>query len=313
MIKKSKDLMIISLRGNPTLSSSLPYLDNQLIEISNFKDGEISLQLKKNISQKDILIIQSISKPVNENLMELLLTTSMLKNNGADKIHIFLTYMAYARQDKKVGKYKSLSGGDIFHFLEKLGINSIFTLDIHSEQILCAPSGIWVENLNSSRLLIDIFKNEKIINPVIVSPDLGGIKRCKVCIDILKKNFGKNISIAVLDKNREEVNKVKDMKLLIGEVEGKDCVIVDDMIDTGNTMLKAIGILKKLKAKRVFVYVTHGLFNGDFYKNFEKCKDIDCLYVSDSLPSPNIEIEKKLKIKRLSIKPLIDDFIKENF
>ena len=261
--------------------------------------------------------------------MELLLTTSMLKNNGASKIFVFLTYMAYARQDKKVGKYKALSGGDIFHFLEKLGVSGIFTVDLHSEEVLCAPSGVWVENLNSSRLVKRIFEENGIREGVIVSPDLGGVKRCKNCITILEgffngetdeeKNNDKNtkktikIELAVLDKNREEVNKVKSMHLLIGNVENKDCIIIDDMIDTGSTMIKAIEMLKEMKAKRIFVYVTHGLFNGDFYKNFEKCKGIDCLYVSDSLPCQDPEMEKTLKIKRLSIKPILDEFIEENF
>jgi ribose-phosphate pyrophosphokinase len=177
---------------------------------------------------------KSLGKQVNENLMELLLTITALKRNGAERIHIILPYIAYMRMDRPVKDYKAITGADVIQLMCLAGANSIYGFDVHCEQLLgAAPFNVHSKNLDTCSLTEEAVNELPLENLTIVSPDLGALKRCKTFIDYHKQLKKIELPLAVVDKTRKLANQVDSVQVLIGDIQGRDCFLIDDMIDTG--------------------------------------------------------------------------------
>lgn len=176
---------------------------------------------------------KSLGRPINDNLMQLLLAITTLKRNGANKIHIVLTYFAYARQDRPIKPYRGSSAADVMNFIKFAGADSVSVFDVHTEQTLTTAYPLFTNSLTAMNLIDKMIEIEKLDEPVVVSPDAGGVKRVKTYLSMRQQSNIKELAFAVLDKTRVEANKVDKIILLIGDIKGKDCIIVDDMIDTG--------------------------------------------------------------------------------
>lgn len=256
------------------------------IEINHFADSEIYVRSDISIRKKDVILIQSTSNPVNNNLMELLIAIDSIKRASANSITVLMPYYGYARQDRKSKGREPISGKLIADLLVTAGASRVTLTDIHSEQ----AQGFFDVPVDTLRawqvMLCDLLMHYSIDNLTIVSPDYGGVKRARTIAEKL------NLPLAIIDKRRPRPNVAESINVL-GEVKNKIAVLVDDMIDTGGTIISAAKLLHKKGASKIIVMATHGLFNGNAVENFTdafKNKIIEKVYVTDS-----IEHESKIK------------------
>ena len=260
------------------------------ISIQRFADGEILVTPKETVRGLDVTLIQSISNPVNENLMELLIAVDAIKRSSARSINLIIPYMGYARQDRKTKPREPITFKLVANMLQTAGATRILTFDIHSDQTQ-GFFDIPFDSLRASLFLLkDFINTTQIKDFVVVSPDYGGVKRSKEISQML------NMPLAIIDKRRPAPNQVEVTNIL-GDVKGKDCVIFDDMIDTGGTVIASSELLKKHGAKSVSILVTHGLFNGNAVERFNEAVEkgyINNIFVTDT-------IEKENPIKGLHI------------
>lgn len=260
------------------------------IKIIHFADGEILVKPMITVRGEDVTIIQSINDPVNENLMELLIAIDAIKRSSAHNINVIIPYMGYSRQDRKSNPHEPITFKLVANMLQVAGATRIVTFDIHSEQTQ-GFFDIPFDSLQASLFLLDEFiAKTKINNFTVVSPDYGGIKRAK---DISQKF---NLPLAIIDKRRPAPNEVEVTNIL-GDVKEKNCVIFDDMIDTGGTMVAASKLLKEKGAKTVNILVTHGLFNKNAEANFKEAYEnnfINNVFVTNTIHKemnlPNLHI-----------------------
>ena len=255
------------------------------ISIQRFADGEILVTPEETIRGLDVTLIQSISNPVNENLMELLIAIDAIKRSSAKSINIIIPYMGYARQDRKTKPREPITFKLVAKMLETAGATRILTFDIHSDQTQ-GFFDIPFDSLRASLFLLkDFINTTQIKDFVVVSPDYGGVKRSKEISQML------NMPLAIIDKRRPAPNQVEVTNIL-GDVENKDCVIFDDMIDTGGTVIASAELLKKYGAKSVSILVTHGLFNGNSVDRFNDA--INKGYINNIFVTDTIEKENKI-------------------
>ncbi|XZR52743.1 MAG: ribose-phosphate pyrophosphokinase [Enterobacteriaceae bacterium] len=286
--------------GNSNIEISKKISKKLKIKLSNshvgrFSDGEINIQVNENVRGDDIFIIQSICAPSNDNLMELLIIIDALRRASAGRITAVIPYFGYARQDRRMYSSRApITAKIIANFLTNVGVNRILTVDLHSEQIQ-GFFDIPVDNIFGSLIFYkDIIKKKKEGDITIVSPDIGGVIRARTISKILN-----DTDIAIINKRRQSINTSQVMHI-IGNVTNKNCVLIDDMIDTGGTLHKAAKALKKNGAKKVFVYVTHPVLSGNSMK-YIKSTEIDEITVCDSIPiSKNIIKNNKINILTLS-------------
>ena len=268
-------------------------LEMPLSEIKHvtFADGESLLYSKETVRNQDIFIIASTSKPVNENIMQLLLFVDSLKRASAKTINVVLSYYGYSRQDRKAAGRQPIGAKLFADILEKAGVNKIVTVDLHNPSI----QGFF--NIPSDDLKSQyIFSSEikKIGKFTIASPDHGGAVRARFLAELISDT----VDIAIVDKRRVGTNKTETMGIL-GNVKGNNVVILDDMIDTGGTIIKAAQAIKAAGAKKIIVAASHGLFTKGF-KHFEDCKEIERVIVTDSISSVSKIKSDKLSILSLS-------------
>lgn len=263
---------------------------NAEIVTQKFADGEMIVVPQLSVRGLDTILVQSISNPVNENLMELLIAIDSLKRSSAKSINVVIPYMGYSRQDRKSNPREPITFKLIANMLQVAGATRILTFDIHSDQTQ-GFFDIPFDSLKASLFLLNDFINKtKIDNFVVVSPDYGGVKRSKGVSQLL------NLPLAIIDKRRPAPNKVEVCNIL-GEVQDKHCVLIDDMIDTGGTMIAAAGLLKERGAKSVSILATHALFNGNAIDGFKTAVEkgiINNIFVTDT-------IERELDIPNLHI------------
>ena len=233
--------------------------------VSKFNDGEIEIFIKENIRNKDVFILQSTclsaKQSVNDNLMELYLLVRTAKRASAASITVIIPYYGYARQDRKTTPRVPISAADVALMLEFAGVDRVLTVDLHCGQIQGFFHNVPVDNLYASLVFIPYFASKELNNVVVVSPDAGGVDRVNKFIKQLNKK-GIMAEMALISKQRAQAGVIESMNL-IGDVNGADAIIVDDMCDTGGTIVKAAELLKKNGAKRVFVVVTHPVFSGN--------------------------------------------------
>ena len=266
-------------------------------EISRFSDGEISVRLCESVRGKDVFVIQPTCAPTNDNLMELLIMCDALKRSSAKSINIIMPYFGYARQDRKAAPRVPITAKLVADLLQKAGISRLITMDLHAGQIqgfFDAP----VDNLYGSIVFKEYILSKNLKNPIVASPDIGGVARARYFAKLL------GLDIVIIDKRRERANESEVMNV-IGNVEGKDVILIDDMIDTAGTMVKAASAFKKNGATSVIALGTHAVFSGsaiDRIKNGE----IDEVVVTDTIPLKNT----CEKIKILSVAPLFAEVIR---
>lgn len=245
--------------------------------VGRFSDGEISVQINENVRGADVFIIQSTCAPTNDNLMELIVMIDALRRASAGRITAVIPYFGYARQDRRVRSARvPITAKVIADFLSNVGVDRVMTVDLHAEQIQ-GFFDVPVDNVFGSPILLDHMAEQQFENPVIVSPDIGGVVRARA----IAKQFD-DCDLAIIDKRRPRAN-VAQVMHIIGDVQGRDCIIVDDMIDTGGTLSKAAAALKEKGANQVFAYATHPVFSGNAVENIRDSQ-IDKLIVTDSIP-----------------------------
>ena len=297
-------MKILSGTSNKHLSEKISkYLKNRLVNssIRKFADGEIYIEINENIRGNSIFLIQSISSPANDNLMELLLCVDALKRSSAKNITAVIPYFGYARQDRKVAPRTSISAKLVSNLITKAGADRIVTVDLHAGQIQ-GFFDIPVDNLFATPIFTRHIKRKiKNKNLICVAPDVGGVERARA----LGRKL--NAELAIIDKRRSAPGKSLVMNV-IGNVKGKICIIVDDLIDSGGTIVNATEALKKRGAKEVHVYVTHGVLSGDAVEKIKKSK-IKNLVVTDTINTLG-RVKKVRNIEILSISNLLAEAIK---
>ena len=272
-------------------------------QLGTFSDGEIQVEINENVRGHDTFIIQSTCSPADKHLMELMLLADALKRSSASKITAVVPYFGYARQDRRVRSSRvPISAKVVSDMFSSVGINRVLTLDLHSETI----QGFFdmpADNIYATKLMVeDISKNYSQDNLVIVSPDVGGVVRSRA----LAKYLG-GLELAIIDKRRDEANESEVMNI-IGNVEGKNCIVPDDIVDTAGTLCNAANALKDAGASKVSAYITHPVLSGPAIKRITNSQ-IDELVVTNSIPLTQ-DGQKCSKIRVISIAPLISECIK---
>jgi len=269
--------------------------------IKRFADGEIYIEINENIRGNSVFVIQSTSNPANDNLMELLLCIDALRRSSAKNITAVIPYYGYARQDRKVVPRTSISAKVVANLISNAGASRVVTVDLHAGQI----QGFFdmpVDNLFTTplfaRYIKKKLKNKKLI---CVSPDVGGVQRTRGLATKIKAD------LAIIDKRRPRPGKSQVMNI-IGDVKGKTCIIVDDIIDSGGTIVNAVEALKKNGATDVYVFITHAVLSGDAVKKIKNSK-IKKLIITDSIDNSQ-KIKNNNKIEVLSISSLMAEAIK---
>ena len=297
-------MKVLSCTSNIKLSNNIAKnLKLKLVNttIKNFADGEIYIEINENIRGNSIFVIQSISHPANDNLMELLICIDALKRSSAKNITAVIPYFGYARQDRKVVPRTSISAKLVSNLIMNAGAHRVVTVDLHAGQIQ-GFFDIPVDNLFATPIFArHIKKKVKLNNMICVAPDVGGVERTRA----LSRRI--NSSIAIIDKRRPVPGKSEVMNI-VGNVKNKNCIIVDDIIDTGGTIVNAAKALKEKGARDVFVYITHAVLSGDAVNKIEK-SHIKKLITTDTIDNSK-KIAKSKKIEIISIAPMISEAMK---
>ncbi|RJR16247.1 MAG: ribose-phosphate pyrophosphokinase [Nitrospiraceae bacterium] len=268
--------------------------------VSNFSDGEIMVQINENVRGSDVFVIQSTCTPVNNNIMELLLMTDALRRASASRITAVMPYYGYARQDRKAAPRVPISARLIADLLEAVGISRVLTIDLHAGQIQ-GFFEIPVDHLYASPVLVDYVRREYLNDLVIVSPDAGGVERARAFAKRL------NASLAIIDKRREKAN-VSEVMNVIGEVEGKNALLFDDMIDTAGTITHAAAALKEKGAKKVIAACAHAVLSGPALDRINESV-LEEVIVTNTIPMDENQ-QKCRKLTVLSVAALLGEAIK---
>ncbi|GIN22963.1 ribose-phosphate diphosphokinase [Siminovitchia fordii] len=296
-------LKVFSLNSNRTLSEEIAKeigLELGKCTVSQFSDGEIQINIDESIRGCDVYVIQSTCEPVNNNLMELLIMIDALKRASAKTINIVMPYYGYARQDRKARAREPITSKLVANLIETAGATRVITLDLHAPQIQ-GFFDVPIDHLMGVPILADYFKEKEMVDGdlVIVSPDHGGVTRARRLADRLKA------PIAIIDKRRPRPN-VAEVMNIVGNVDGKTAILIDDIIDTAGTITLAVNALKEAGAKEVYACCTHPVLSGPAIERIQN-SDLKELIVTNSIPLPE---EKKIdKIKELSVAPLIGEAI----
>ena len=288
-------MKLLTGNSNKVLSKNIAkYLKTKLVNssIRKFADGEIYVEINENIRGNSIFIIQSISSPANDNLMELLLCIDALKRSSAKNITAVIPYFGYARQDRKVVPRTSISAKLVSNLITKAGADRVVTVDLHAGQIQ-GFFDIPVDNLFATPIFArHIKKKIKSKRIVCIAPDVGGTERARALGKLL------NVGLAIVDKRRPKPGQSQVMNV-IGDVKNKTCIIVDDIIDSGGTIVNAAKALKERGAKEVYVYITHGVLSGDAVKKIKRSV-IKNLVITDTINNG----EKTKNVKNIEVLPI---------
>ncbi|WP_226665199.1 ribose-phosphate diphosphokinase [Metabacillus litoralis] len=299
---EDSNMKVFSLNSDPVLSQKIcDILGIELGKnsVTRFSDGEIQINIEESIRGCDVYIIQSISSPVNEHLMELLIMVDALKRASANTINLVIPYYGYARQDRKARAREPITAKLIANLLQTAGSTRIIALDLHAPQIQ-GFFDIPIDHLLGVPILADYFESKNLEDIVIVSPDHGGVTRTRKLADRLKA------PIAIIDKRRPKPNVVEVMNI-VGNIEGKTAILIDDIIDTAGTITLAANALIENGAKEVYACCTHPVLSGPAIERIQNSK-IKELIITDSVTLPD---EKRIdKIVELSVAPLISEAIK---
>jgi ribose-phosphate pyrophosphokinase len=298
------DFMVFTGNANPDLAAEVAtHLGIGLgaAEVGRFSDGEVTVEIKQNVRARDVFVVQSTCNPTNENLMELLIMVDALKRASAERISAVIPYFGYARQDRRPRSSRvPISAKLVADLLQTVGVARVLTMDLHADQIQ-GFFNIPVDNIYASPVLLGDLRLKNYDDLIVVSPDVGGVVRARA----LAKQL--DCDLAIIDKRRPRAN-VSEVMHVIGEIEGRNCVIMDDMIDTAGTLVKAAEVLKARGAKKVYAYCTHAIFSGPAIDRIAKGDTLDEVVVTDTIPL-SLEAQACQKIRQLSVAPLIAETI----
>ncbi|MBI5658858.1 MAG: ribose-phosphate pyrophosphokinase [Nitrosomonadales bacterium] len=292
-------LMVFTGNANPKLAEDVArYLDIRLgrAVVGRFSDGEVMVEILENVRGKDVFVLQSTCAPTNDTLMEVLVMVDALKRASAGRITAALPYLGYARQDRRPRSARvAITAKVVANMLTGVGVDRVLTMDLHSDQIQ-GFFDIPVDNIYASPILLSDVWKHNYPNLVVVSPDVGGVVRARA----LAKQM--DADLAIIDKRRPKPNVAKVMNI-IGEVAGRTCLIMDDMVDTANTLCEASDALKEKGAERVIAYCTHPVLSGPAIERIEKSA-LDELVVTDTIPL-RAEARACKRIRQLSVAELM--------
>ncbi len=297
--------MVFTGNANPELARLIvERLDLPLGEATcgQFSDGEITIDIQENVRGKDVFIIQPTCVPTNDNIMEVLLMADALRRSSAGRITAVIPYYGYARQDRRVRSARvPISAKVVADMLQTAGVDRVLTVDLHADQIQ-GFFNIPMDNIYGSPILLDDIEKQEYENLIVVSPDVGGVVRARAIAKQLN-----DADLAIIDKRRPQANEAQVMHI-IGDVTGRTCVLVDDMVDTAGTLCKAADALKQFGAKKVVAYCTHPVLSGSALKNIEN-SELDELVVTDTIPLTD-ETKACSKIRQLTLAGLLAESIR---
>jgi ribose-phosphate pyrophosphokinase len=297
-------MMVFTGNANPVLAQEVAKhlgIDLGRADVGRFSDGEIMLELLENVRGRDVFVLQSTSYPTNDSLMEVMVMVDALRRSSAGRITAAIPYLGYSRQDRRPRSARvAITAKVVANMLTSVGVNRLLTMDLHSDQIQ-GFFDIPVDNIYATPILIDDLLIQKYEDLVVVSPDVGGVVRARATAKQL------NSDLAIIDKRRPKANVAKVMNI-IGEVADRTCVIMDDMVDTANTLCEAASALKKQGAKKVLAYATHPILSGSAVERITN-SDLDELVVTNTIPL-NLASMNCKKIRQLSVAPLLAETIK---
>jgi len=297
-------LMVFTGNANPKLAAAVALELNVELgraNVGRFSDGELSVELQEHVRGRDIFVLQSTCAPCNDNLMELLVMVDALKRASAGRITATIPYFGYARQDRRSRSSRvPIAAKLVANMLVASGIDRVLTMDLHAEQIQ-GFFDIPVDNIYALPILLDDIKKQHYVNPMVVSPDHGGVVRARSLAKRLE------CDLAIIDKRRPKAN-VSEVMHVIGDIEGRNCVIMDDMIDTAGTLVKAAEVLKERGAKSVYAYCTHPVFSGPAIERIAKGSALDEVVVTNTIPLSQAA-QACTKIRQVSVAPLMAEVI----
>jgi len=298
------DLMLFTGTANPELAQSIA--DKLTIPLGDatvgkFSDGEITVELNENVRGRDVFIVQPTCAPTNDNLMELIFMADALGRASAGRITAVVPYFGYARQDRRVRSARvPISAKVAADMMVAVGVDRVLTVDLHSEQIQ-GFFAVPVDNVYGSPVLLSDIESRKFDDLIVVSPDIGGVVRARAVAKQL------DIDLAIIDKRRPRANESEVMNL-IGDVTGRTCILVDDMVDTAGTLCGAARALKGFGADKVVAYCTHPVLSGKALDNINN-SELDELVVTDSIPL-SAEIRNCSRIRQLSLAPMLAECVR---
>jgi ribose-phosphate pyrophosphokinase len=269
--------------------------------VGRFSDGEVTVEIRQNVRARDVFVVQPTCSPTNENLMELLIMVDALKRASARRITAVIPYFGYARQDRRPRSTRvPISAKVVANLLETVGVERVLTMDLHADQIQ-GFFDIPVDNIYASPVLLSDLKSKNHQNLVVISPDVGGVVRARA----LAKQLG--CDLAIIDKRRPAAG-VSEVMHVIGEIEGRNCIIMDDMIDTAGTLVKAAEVLKARGARSVYAYCTHPVFSGPAIDRIS-ASHIDEVVITNTIPLSDTA-KACTKIRQLSVAFLFAETIR---
>ena len=298
------DMMVFTGTANPKLAKKVAkHLGLELgrATVDRFSDGEVMVELQDNVRGKDVFVLQSTCAPTNDTLMEVMVMVDALRRASAGRITAAIPYFGYSRQDRRPRSARvAITAKVVANMLTSVGVNRLLTMDLHSDQIQ-GFFEIPVDNIYASPVLLDDLTKQNHHDLVIVSPDVGGVVRARA----LAKQMGSDL--AIIDKRRPKANVAKVMNI-IGDVAGRTCIIMDDMVDTANTLCEAAAALKKKGALKVLAYCTHPVLSGTAIDRIS-ASELDELVVTDTIPLRENAVACK-KIRQLSVGELMAETIR---
>jgi ribose-phosphate pyrophosphokinase len=298
------EFLVFTGNANPGMAAEIAqHLGISLgaADVGRFSDGEVTVEIKQNVRARDVFVVQSTCSPTNENLMELLIMVDALKRASAERISAVIPYFGYARQDRRPRSARvPITAKVVANLLQTVGVSRILTMDLHADQIQ-GFFDIPVDNIYASPVLLGDLRQKKYEDLIVVSPDVGGVVRARA----LAKQLG--CDMAIIDKRRPKAN-VSEVMHVIGDIDGRNCVIMDDMIDTAGTLVKAAEVLKERGAKKVYAYCTHAVFSGPAIERIANGDALDEVVITNTIPL-SAEAATCKKIRQLSVAPLIAETI----
>jgi ribose-phosphate pyrophosphokinase len=290
--------------ANPALAQEIAtHLGIELgkAAVGRFSDGEVAVEIQQNVRARDIFVVQPTCAPTNENLMELCIMVDALKRASARRVTAVIPYFGYARQDRRPRSTRvPISAKVVANMLEAVGVERLLTMDLHADQIQ-GFFNIPVDNIYASPVLLSDLQSKRYSDLVVVSPDVGGVVRARA----LAKQLG--CDLAIIDKRRPKAN-VSEVMHVIGEIDGRNCVIMDDMIDTAGTLVKAADVLKERGAKNVYAYCTHSVFSGPAIERIKGSK-LDEVVITNTIPLSDAG-KQCSKVRQLSVAFLFAETIR---
>ncbi|HMW21889.1 MAG TPA: ribose-phosphate pyrophosphokinase [Burkholderiaceae bacterium] len=298
------DTVLFTGNANPALAQEIANdlrVELGQASVGRFSDGEVTIEIQQNVRARDVFVVQPTCAPTNEHLMELLLMVDALKRASARRITAVIPYFGYARQDRRPRSTRvPISAKVVANMLEAAGVNRVLTMDLHADQIQ-GFFDIPVDNIYASPMLLSDLKGKGYENLVVVSPDVGGVVRARA----LAKQLG--CDLAIIDKRRPKAN-VSEVMHIIGDIDKRTCVVMDDMIDTAGTLVKAAEVLKDRGAKSVFAYCTHPILSGPAVERIRNSQ-LDEVVITNTIPLRGEAVDCP-KIRQLSVAFLFAETIR---